>query len=186
MASSVLPSLLADGSAGTLGRIASEFHVEWPMLIAQIINFLIVAFLLHRFAFRPLMTTLAQRSSRIADGLQYAEEMKSQLAKTEVLRNRELKEASQRAAAIVGEAQKSAADLATAKRAELAQHLARMRVQEQERLQQEYESMLDAAQSHLRGEAVSLATALLQSELTEETRDQLGRRMLQKMVDGGI
>lgn len=182
--SAILPSMRADGTTGTVARIASEFHVEWPLLIAQIINFLVVAFLLHRFALKPLLETLSQRSVRIADGLQYAEEMKTQLAKTEVLRSRELKEASRKAALIVDEAQRTATDLAATKRAELALHLSRTRRQAQDRLRQDREVMVDEAQRHLREEVVNLAGALLKSELSPELRDQVAQRMLQRLTTG--
>ena len=68
------------GSIGSdLGQIGSghrrPFGVDWPHLIAQIISFGIVAFLLHRYAYRPVLAMLEERRKRI-EGLANAEKIK--------------------------------------------------------------------------------------------------------------
>src|SRR5260370_29139768 len=61
---------------------AETFGVDWPHLIAQIISFSIVAILLARFAYKPVLAVLAERRQRIAEGLANAERTKAELAKT--------------------------------------------------------------------------------------------------------
>lgn len=73
---------VAEG-ASIVTNIAGKFGVEWKLLIAQIINFVLVVFLLHRFAFKPVLKTLADRQKKIADGLQYTEEMEQKLKEAE-------------------------------------------------------------------------------------------------------
>ena len=68
---------------GTVASLARQFGVDWRFLIAQIVNFCLVAFILYRFAFKPVLNTIEDRQKRIADGLQYAEEMKSKLEEAE-------------------------------------------------------------------------------------------------------
>ena len=67
----------------TFTEIFDHFGVRWNLLIAQMINFCLVAFVLYRFAFKPILKTLDRRQQRIAEGLQYAEEMKAKLADAE-------------------------------------------------------------------------------------------------------
>jgi F-type H+-transporting ATPase subunit b len=47
--------------------------IEGFTVLAQIINFLILVFLLHRFLYNPIMNAMAQREQRIADDLETAE-----------------------------------------------------------------------------------------------------------------
>jgi F-type H+-transporting ATPase subunit b len=47
--------------------------IEWFTVLAQIINFLILVFLLHRFLYNPIMNAMARREKRIADDLETAE-----------------------------------------------------------------------------------------------------------------
>jgi F-type H+-transporting ATPase subunit b len=76
-----------------LTMITEKFGVTVPTLIAQMINFIIVAILLYKFAVKPVAATLDERQQKIADGLQYAEEMKTQLAAAERERAEKIKEA---------------------------------------------------------------------------------------------
>lgn len=77
------PGDVAEGT-NAISQLAGQFDVEWNLLIAQIINFALVAFLLYRFAFKPVLLTLDERQKKIAAGLKYAEEMELKLKDAEV------------------------------------------------------------------------------------------------------
>ena len=65
-------------------EILSKFGVDWPHFIAQLILFLIVYFVLNRFAFGPLLKILDERRKRIEEGQLNAEKIKKQLAEAEI------------------------------------------------------------------------------------------------------
>lgn len=67
-------------SEGALGEITRTFHVTWPLLISQVVSFLIVAFLLKKFAFGPIQTMLEERRERIASGEEKLKLIERQLA----------------------------------------------------------------------------------------------------------
>ena len=54
---------------GQIQQIAKTFGVDWSHLVAQIISFSIVCFLLHRFAYKPVLKMLEERRQQIAQGL---------------------------------------------------------------------------------------------------------------------
>ena len=62
-------------SGGEVGAIAQTFGVDWPHLVAQIISFCIVCFLLQHFAFKPVLNMLAQRRQQIAQSLADSEKI---------------------------------------------------------------------------------------------------------------
>ncbi len=104
--------LLADigGDLAKMGQeTARTFGVDWPHLIAQIISFSIVAVLLARFAYKPVLAVLAERRQRIADGLANAERIKAELAKTEAARLEVLDRANLHANKLLEEARAAAA-----------------------------------------------------------------------------
>jgi F-type H+-transporting ATPase subunit b len=102
--------LLADADGdGPVGRIARTFGVDWPHLIAQMISFGIVCWLLQRFAYRPVLAMLDERRRKIAEGLADAEKVKAQLARTEGDRKAALEQAEARAARLIDEARAAAA-----------------------------------------------------------------------------
>ena len=57
--------------------------IDWFTVISQIINFLILIFLLKRFLYRPILKAIDAREERITNELQAAEIQKSEAAKNE-------------------------------------------------------------------------------------------------------
>lgn len=53
-----------------------QLGINWQGLLAQIVNFGILLILLQMFLYKPVLNMLRQRSAKIAEGLQRAEEMK--------------------------------------------------------------------------------------------------------------
>ena len=105
--------LAAAGGGGGLGDIArqtgEQFGFNTSLFISQLISFLIVAFLLHRFAYKPILKVLEQRREEIAKGLANAEEIKKQLAQAEASRQKTLAEANTQANKLIEEARAVAA-----------------------------------------------------------------------------
>src|SRR5688572_18416447 len=55
------------------GGFVGKFGLDLRLLIAQLVNFAVVLFVLSRFVFRPLLATMQKRSERIAKGLEDAD-----------------------------------------------------------------------------------------------------------------
>lgn len=58
-------------------EIFHAFGIEWKLLVIQMINFAIVLFVLHRYAYKPIMAMLAKREKEIADGITAAANAKT-------------------------------------------------------------------------------------------------------------
>jgi F-type H+-transporting ATPase subunit b len=99
----------AADEGGIIGKTAKEFGANWPLFISQVISFLIVAFLLHRFAYKPILKVLEARREEIAKSLANAEEIKKQLAQTEIARQKTLTDANTAANKLIEEARAAAA-----------------------------------------------------------------------------
>lgn len=92
----------------TAEGLGTYFHIQAPLLIAQGINFVVVALALWFFALRPLLATVEERNRKIREGLQYAEEMKDRLADAERQSEQKIREAVEQAGKIVAEANANA------------------------------------------------------------------------------
>jgi F-type H+-transporting ATPase subunit b len=90
-------------------QVASNFGVDWPHLLAQIVSFSIVCVLLRRFAYRRVLAMLDQRRRQIAEGLANAERIKAELARTEAQRSEVIGQANAQAAKLIEEARAAAA-----------------------------------------------------------------------------
>jgi F-type H+-transporting ATPase subunit b len=95
--------------ADTARDTARTFGLDWPHFIAQVISFSIVAFLLHRFAYKPILKVLEERRQRIAEGLANAEKIKAELARTEASRQEIINQANAQGQRLIEEARQAAA-----------------------------------------------------------------------------
>lgn len=101
----------ASDPGGQVQQIANTFGVDWPHLVAQIISFGIVCILLHRFAYKPVLSMLDDRRQQIAAGIADREKIRSDLDQTEVERRRIMQQADAKATQIIEEAHLAAARL---------------------------------------------------------------------------
>ena len=98
-------------SSGQVERITTTFGVDWSHLLAQIVSFLIVCFILYRFAYKPILRMLETRRQQIAQGLANAEQIKAELARTETQRQEVMAQANAQANKFIEEARAAAARL---------------------------------------------------------------------------
>jgi F-type H+-transporting ATPase subunit b len=96
--------------------VAQQFGVYWPNLIAQVILFFIVYFVLSRFAFKPIMAMLEERRRRIEEGQINAEKIKQQLAEAQAKYEETLARANAEAQRLIDEVKASGEKLAEEKR----------------------------------------------------------------------
>src|SRR5438128_6305438 len=107
---SVAQAQVQVGGSG-VERIATTFGVDWPHLLAQIVSFCIVCFILYRFAYRPVLTMLEVRRQQIALGVANEERIKAELARTEAQRQEVMAQANAQATKFIEEARAAAARL---------------------------------------------------------------------------
>lgn len=154
------------------------FSVDLPKLVFQVINFLILLYLLNRFLFKPVLARLDERSARISKGLEDAET---------AARDRELARAEREAA--VSEARKEASDMianankiATDTRNEILVEARAQAEKVTERAREEIVAEKERAMAELRAQVADLALAaagkLVRSEMDGPTQRRLVEEFL--------
>jgi F-type H+-transporting ATPase subunit b len=109
----------ASGSVTDMLRdTADTFGWNPQLFLAQVISFVIVAFLLRRFAYKPILAVLEERRQRIAEGLLNADKIKQELAEAEKRYAEILAKANEAAQKMIDEARESSAHLAERKQQE--------------------------------------------------------------------
>ena len=161
----------AHGEAATgISKIVQDFGISWPFFLAQVLNFSVVAFILWKFAFKPVLATLDERQQKIAAGLKYADEMKAKLDATQVETAAILKKASVEASRIVEEASKSAKALADKQQAEATARVADTIAKGQQTIELEHKKMLAEARSEIARLVVVTTERVLAKKLSEADR----------------
>lgn len=85
-----------------------QLGIEPNLLLAQIVNFLIIMFVLSKLLYKPILGMLEKRKKEIAAGLALTEKMRGEEEKMRQSKEKVLEEARKEARAIVEEAKKDA------------------------------------------------------------------------------
>lgn len=64
-------------------EILNQFGVNPILLLAQVVNFLVLLFILKRFLYKPILKVLSERRQKIEQSLRNAEEIEKRLLETE-------------------------------------------------------------------------------------------------------
>src|ERR1041385_9172949 len=75
--------IAANAATDMLRQTADTFGWNWKLFLSQVISFCIVAFLLRRYAYKPVQAVLEQRRRQIEEAQINSEKIKKQLAEAE-------------------------------------------------------------------------------------------------------
>jgi F-type H+-transporting ATPase subunit b len=110
----------APGLGGMVSDTAETFGWDVWLFLSQVISFVVVALLLKRFAYKPILAVLEERRQRIAEGLLNADKIKQQLAEAEQRYQEILAKGNASAQKMIDEARASSAVIAERKQQEAA------------------------------------------------------------------
>ncbi|MCA1570749.1 MAG: F0F1 ATP synthase subunit B [Chloroflexi bacterium] len=161
-----------------MGAFFEAFSVDVWKLAFQVINFLILLFLLNRFLFKPILARLDDRSAKITKGLEDAET---------AARDRELARAEREAA--VAEARKEANEM-IARANKIAEDtrneiLTSARTDAEKvstRAREEIVAEKDKAMAEIRGQVANLALEAAGKLVRREMDDPTQRRLVEEFL----
>jgi len=128
-------------------EILKNFGFDPYLLGAQIVNFLIILFLLKRFLYKPLLAMLKKRADTISEGLKQAEESRLTLEKTLEEEKKILGKASETAKQIIDDSKQQALEVAR---------------EVEEATKQQTEKMLEEARDQIKQDAIETEKLLLE------------------------
>lgn len=145
-------------------EILTQIGIDGKLLLAQAVNFLILLFILHRFAYKPMLSFLEKRTERIEEGLRNAEEAKKRLDEASKGGEKTIAEAREEARKIVAETRESAEKRGKELVAEFERKAERIVEEARERAAEEREKLFREA----KGEIADLVIATTEKVLREK------------------
>ena len=97
---------------------AETFGWNWKLFLAQVVSFCIVALLLRKFAYKPILAVLQDRRRKIEEGQLNAEKIRKELAEAEKRYQEIVAKANADAQRMIDDARESAAHLSERKQQE--------------------------------------------------------------------
>ena len=168
-----------------LTMITDKFGVKLPTLIAQMINFCLVALVLYKFAVKPIVATLDERQQKIADGLQYAEEMKAQLAAAERERAEKIKTAAVDAQKILTESREQSKEMIEQKTQEAAAQAEAIIRKASEATELERQKMLSDVRQEVARLVVATSSKVLSRDLSDAEKQTFSDSAAKELASAG-
>ncbi len=162
----------ASPEAGTnlVQDIATQFGVNGPMLTAQIICFVALAYVLWNYGFKPVFQTMEEREKKISEGLRFADEVKIKLEDAERKSSQTLKEASEEAQKTLAAAKEQAKDFENKLREDALARAEDLVRKAREQMALERQQMVDSAKKEFSNLVLSTTSKIISRELSDDEK----------------
>src|SRR5499427_5357142 len=164
----------ASGGISDVARKTAEmFGWNWKLFLSQVISFCIVAYLLQRFAYKPILAVLEERRRKIEEGQLNAEKIKKQLAEAEKRYQEIVTKANADAQRMIDEGRESAAHLSERKQQEAVAAAEQIIAKAREAAAIEHERTMESLKRELGRLVVDTTAKVTGKVLTDEDQRRL-------------
>ena len=161
-----------------MDSLISLFHIDLKVLIAQVVNFGIIFFILYRFAFKPISKVMQERTKKIEDSLDNAKEIEKRLAETNKEQTAILNQAKKDALGIVEKADKTAEANRQKLIEKTKEEVAVIVANEKAKIAQEKAESLQ----ELKGELASLVILAVEKVINEKMTSAKDQEIIEKII----
>jgi len=163
----------AGGLSQTLHDTAETFGWNPWLFLSQVISFVIVALVLRRFAYRPILAVLEERRRKIEEGQINAEKIKKELAEAEKRYQEILAKGNADAQKMIDEARESAAHLSERKQQEAISAAEQIITKAREASAIEHDRTMESLKRELGRLVVDTTAKVTGKVLTSEDQERL-------------
>lgn len=164
-----------------MGEVFAKLGINGPLLISQIVNFLIMLFILRMLLYEPILKMLARRRETIAQSMKDAERVSMAAQEAEQEKAKILEEARREAQEIRAQATRDTEKIAQDIRARAEQEAGEIRIKAQEDAQGQLDAALSEINKQVADLAIQATEKLLGRELEKKTEQ---RRFVTEFLEG--
>ncbi len=158
--------------------ILNQFGIKPVLLAAQVVNFLVLLFILKRFLYKPILKVLKQRQDIVAKSLKDAEEIEQRLQKTEEEREKKLEHAALESKKLIDEATQASTQIIVEAHLKASGDMEKILEQGRQSLKLEKEKM----QQEIREELADLVAISLEKVLKDSLDIQTQKKITRKAI----
>lgn len=162
-------------------EIFEIFGLNWILILAQIVNFLVILYILKRFLYKPLFNVLEKRQQLAKEAVEKADESSKVLEKAQAEEKEVIKKAQTTAAQIITDAKEQSAEMLKKAEENAQKQTDKMIADAKSQIAQETQQ----AQAHLNNYVAKLSVELLKKSLanvfTEKEQAEIVERAVKEM-----
>ena len=150
-----------------------NFGIQPTLLLAQIVNFLIILFLLKKFFYRPIVKALEERKKRIAESLKNADLIDQRVQKTQEESAKIIEEAQKSTQVIISDAKKEAERISAETALEARKTIEEAKIQAQKEIEDQKIQMKKDLEKETLNLVVEVVKKVLGRNLNTNEREKL-------------
>jgi len=155
-------------------ELVHNLGIDWKVLLAQIVNFAILLFVLKKFAYRPLLKILNERREKIDEAIRRSRSVDEKMAEIEALKERILAAARAESEEILKKAEEAAR--------KIQEEMLRDAHYKSEKLLQEAEKKIQAEREKIFQEVKKDIAGVVALAVEKSVGDLVGRETQEKMI----
>jgi F-type H+-transporting ATPase subunit b len=159
-------------------KVLSDFGIDWRLLAAQVVNFLVLLFILKKLLYKPVLNLLDERKKKIEESLANAEKIQKELEETEIKRQEILDQSIEESKRIIAEAAAQGSQIIA---------------DSQSKAKEEFNSMMEQGTQMIAGEKEKMKSevktevaAMIELSLEKVLGKTLDSKSHQKLVDDAV
>lgn len=160
-------------------EILGKIGFDWRMALANLINFLIIFWLLKKFAFGAIKKNLDQRQNKIEEGLENAEKAKTDLLMADEAYKKRIDEAKQNANLIIAKAENAAKETINQASIDAEQRAEKLINDAKTIILKEKEKI----KAEIKKETVEVAIAMVEKILSEKIDVDKDKKIIEKITN---
>ena len=162
-------------------EILKDFGVNWILLLAQVVNFLIVFIILKKVLYKPFLSMLKRREEKVSEGLKAAEEGRKLLEEAIVREKEMLRKTQETSAKIIKDAKSQAKEQAQEIEDTAKKQSEKILADAREKIEQETREASEKLESDIGKIAVAMLEKTLSQVLERKEKSEIIKRVSQRL-----
>jgi len=162
-------------------EILGKLGINGKILLAQIVNFFLLMYVLKRFLYQPLLNVMKEREKKIKEGVKNADKARSRLLEIEENAKKHLEKASREADRIIERAHVEGEEHKNDIIREAKDEVRILREETKMQLQKEKERIVREVREETGEIAIQIAKKIIKEKVTAEDRKRWAREIEEEM-----
>jgi F-type H+-transporting ATPase subunit b len=163
-----------------MGDFFTKLGINWPVLVTQIVTFIILLVILRVFAYKPVMKMLDERSRRIKESMDQAESVKDASARAGEQVKKQLEEASREGQERIARAARAGEDVRQKAQADARRDAETLIERARSEIQRERDDAIGEVRREFADLTVLAAGKVIERSLDKEQHRELIEKVLEE------
>lgn len=154
-------------------ELLSSLGIEWKLIIAQIVNFGILVFILYKLVYKPLLSALDSRVAQVKEVAEKTSSIDSKLEEIKSLETETLAEARKAGAKIIKETEEAASKLKARLESEAVAEAAKLIKEAEARIKADQDKQNASLKAEIRDLVATAIESTIGKYLNDDTKKKL-------------